>query len=95
MHHVCMPYVVVGGGTGAGAGTTALVFFLASFYLVGVQHLLSNYCCVEVWESLFAKLMSEITCHLQDPKQADALTKVQAELDETKIILVSFRVLFI
>ena len=27
----------------------------------------------------------------QDPKQADAIMKVQAELDETKIILVSHR----
>ena len=25
----------------------------------------------------------------QDPKQADAMTKIQSELDETKIILVS------
>lgn len=26
----------------------------------------------------------------QNPREADAMTKVQAELDETKIILVSF-----
>ncbi len=29
-----------------------------------------------------------ISC-LQNPREADAMTKVQAELDETKIILVS------
>jgi len=30
----------------------------------------------------------------QDPKQADALTKIQAELDETKIIMVLFNTSF-
>ena len=28
----------------------------------------------------------------QNPREADAMTKVQAELDETKIVLVSFEV---
>lgn len=29
-----------------------------------------------------------VLARYQDPKQADALTKIQAELDETKIIMV-------
>lgn len=36
----------------------------------------------------------EVTTYLQkyqDPRQADAIMKVQQELDETKIVLVSFR----
>jgi hypothetical protein len=32
--------------------------------------------------------MDQFLVRYQDPKQADALTKIQAELDETKIIMV-------
>lgn len=56
----------------------------------------SKYCTVSSSYQFLSLVMNTFTlilncssCCVKNPKEADAMTKIQSELDETKIILVS------
>lgn len=51
-----------------------------------LKHHSSNASCLFIWYIIFL--------FKQNPREADAMTKVQAELDETKVVLVSLQYIF-